>query len=68
MNPTRVLCVENQPEYKAALKSMLEAAGYQVTVADSGAEALQMLAAEPVNGVLLEYDFQMRLARRYELK
>jgi len=56
MNPTRVLCVENQPEYKAALKYMLEAVGYQVTVADSGAEALQMLAAEPVDGVLLEYD------------
>jgi CheY-like chemotaxis protein len=56
VNDTRVLCVETQPAYLEALKSILETAGYQVTPATTGGQALHMLTALPVDGVLLEYD------------
>ena len=56
MSATRVLCVENHPEYMAALKYMLETAGYEVMAATNGDQALRLLTALPVDGVLLEYD------------
>jgi CheY-like chemotaxis protein len=36
MTATRVLCVENHPEYMGALKYMLEKAGCEVTPATTG--------------------------------
>jgi len=36
MSATRVLCVENHPEYMGALKYMLETAGYEVMAATNG--------------------------------
>jgi len=56
MSATRVLCVENHPEYMGALKYMLETAGYEVMVATNGDQALHLLTTRPVDGVLLEYD------------
>ena len=56
MSATRVLCVENHPEYMGALKYMLETAGYEVTAATNGNQALHLLTTLPVDGVLLEYD------------
>jgi DNA-binding response OmpR family regulator len=56
MSDTKVLCVENQPEYVDALKYMLETAGYEVTIATTGQQALRLLASREVDGVLLEYD------------
>jgi DNA-binding response OmpR family regulator len=56
MSATRVLCVENHPECMAALQYMLETAGYEVMAATTGDQALHLLTALPVDGVLLEYD------------
>jgi len=56
MNATRVLCVENHPEYMGALKYMLEAAGYEVMAATTGSQGLRLLTDLHVDGVLLEYD------------
>lgn len=56
MNATRVLCVENHPEYMGALKYMLEAAGYEVMAATTGGQAMRLLTDLHVDGVLLEYN------------
>ena len=56
MSQTRVLCVENRPEYMDALKYMLKTAGYEVTAATNGDQALRLLTTLDVDGVLLEYD------------
>ena len=53
---TRVLCVENHPEYLGALVELLQAAGYEVISATSGQEALKILGEENFGGILLEYD------------
>ena len=56
MSHIKVLCVENRPEYMGALKYMLETAGYEVTSATTGDQALRLLTTLDVDGVLLEYD------------
>jgi len=56
MSVIRVLCVENHPGYMGALKSTLEKAGYAVTSATTGEQALRLLTTMHVDGVLLEYD------------
>jgi DNA-binding response OmpR family regulator len=56
MSNQRVLCVENHAEYLDALRYMLESAGYEVVTATSGSQGVSMLANNPVQGVLLEYD------------
>ena len=56
MSPTRVLCVENSPEYMGALKYTLERAGYEVMAATNGEQALRLLTTLDVDGVLLEYN------------
>jgi len=70
MSGIRVLCVENHPEYMGALKYMLETAGYDVTPATSGDQAVRMLTTLPVDGVLLEYDLPdaTGIAVRAEMK
>jgi CheY-like chemotaxis protein len=56
MSEIMVLCVENHPEYMDALKYVLERAGYEVTPATTGDQALRLLTTMHVGGVLLEYD------------
>ena len=56
MTDIKVLCVENHPEYMGALNYMLELAGYEVMSATTGGQALDLVRAHPVLGVLLEYD------------
>jgi CheY-like chemotaxis protein len=56
MSAIRVLCVENHPEYMGALKYLLERAGYEVTPATTGEQALHLLTILQVDGVLLEHD------------
>ena len=58
MNATRVLCVQNHPEYMGALKYMLEAAGYEVMAATTGGQGLRLLTDLHIDGVLLEYDLR----------
>jgi CheY-like chemotaxis protein len=70
MSNVRVLCVENHPEYMGALKYMLETAGYEVTAATTGDQALHLLTTLQVDGVLLEYDLPDATGRavRAEMK
>ena len=56
MTDTKVLCVENHPEYMAALTYLLESAGYEVMRATTASQALELVSVYPVLGVLLEYD------------
>jgi response regulator RpfG family c-di-GMP phosphodiesterase len=56
MSEMKILCVEHQPECMSALKHMLESAGYQVTTATTGTQALRLLTTREIDGVLLEYD------------
>jgi len=56
MSHIRLLCVENRPEYMDALKYMLKTAGYEVTAATNGDQALRLLTSLDVDGVLLEYN------------
>ncbi|MGA7381061.1 MAG: response regulator [Terriglobales bacterium] len=56
MTDIKVLCVENHPEYMGALKYMLESAGYEVMTATTGGQALDLVRANSVLGVLVEYD------------
>ena len=54
MDGIKVLCVENRPEHMATLQCMLEGIGCEVTPATSAGEALDLLAKQPVDGVLLD--------------
>jgi DNA-binding response OmpR family regulator len=56
MSEIRILCVKNHAEYMGALKYMLEKAGYEVTPAATGDQALRLLTTLNVDGVLLGYD------------
>jgi response regulator RpfG family c-di-GMP phosphodiesterase len=56
MDSIKVLCVENNPDSAYILQQLLEDVGYEVIEADSGKQAISLFAAEPVSGVLLEYD------------
>ncbi len=47
--PWRILCVDDEPNIVAALRRLFRSSGYQVLTATSGAEALTLLAQEPVN-------------------
>lgn len=50
--PWRVLCVDDEANILSALRRMLRPAGYQVSIAGSGAEGLALLAREPVDLVI----------------
>lgn len=56
MNEIRVLCVESHPESMTALCSILANNGYSVVSAINGRQALDLLEAHPIDGVLLESD------------
>jgi CheY-like chemotaxis protein len=56
MNGMTILCVEDQSEYMATLTCMLEGIGYEVTPASNGGQAIDLLANQTVDGVLLEYN------------
>jgi len=50
-----VLVVEDDPINQAVVRAMLEHAGYRCTVAGDGGSALQLLAAQPVALVLMDW-------------
>jgi response regulator RpfG family c-di-GMP phosphodiesterase len=55
MSGMTILCVEDQSEYMATLRCMLEGIGYEVMPASNGKEAMGLLANQTIDGVLLEY-------------
>ena len=52
--PKRILAIDDSPTYLAELGSVLREEGYDVVQAHSGEEALEMLAAQPPDCVLLD--------------
>jgi DNA-binding response OmpR family regulator len=52
--PKKILAVDDSPTYLEALSSVLRADGFEVALARSGEEALDLLAAQPVDCVLLD--------------
>jgi CheY-like chemotaxis protein len=50
-----ILCVDDEWNGLEGRKMLLEEAGFKVLVANSGADALQLLASNPVDLVLLDY-------------
>lgn len=47
-----VLCVDDEPNVLAALRRLLRRHGYEVLLAGSGAEGLQILESQPVGVVI----------------
>ena len=58
MTGMKILCVEDQPDYMATLTCMLEGIGYEVLPAGNRGQALNLLANQTIDGVLLEYNLQ----------
>jgi two-component system response regulator MprA len=52
--PARLLVVDDEPALREALQSSLEFEGYKVVTADDGLEALEALAADTYDAVLLD--------------
>jgi CheY-like chemotaxis protein len=52
--PTRVLVVDDNADSVIIMRGMLEPRGYQVLVAASGAEALEVIKTQPPDVVLLD--------------
>lgn len=50
----RILVVEDEPVVAEVLADAIRAAGYEALVALDGAEALDVLAATPVDGVFMD--------------
>jgi len=50
----RILIVDDEPAHRLMLRAHLEEAGFQVLEAASGQEALDLLAVEPVDLILLD--------------
>ena len=54
MNGTRVLVVDDEPQFLRALKTSLRAAGYAVETAVTGEEALTSAALTPFEAIILD--------------
>jgi two-component system NtrC family sensor kinase len=54
LSPKRVLTVDDSPTYLAAISDVLRDEGYDVVLARSGEEAIEMLAVQSVDCILLD--------------
>jgi two-component system, NtrC family, sensor kinase len=54
LDPKRILAVDDSATYLNELSSVLRTEGYEVVAARSGTQALDMLAAQPVDCILLD--------------
>jgi len=54
MRPCKILVIDDDPEVRMATRDFLSSKGYEVAVAEGGREALRLLAASPVDVVLLD--------------
>jgi DNA-binding response OmpR family regulator len=62
---TRILAVDDDSEFLSAVKGILETAGYEVTTASNGSEALQLITADPPD--LIVCDVAMPGINGYQL-
>ena len=56
MEKPKVLCIESDPDNLKVLKCLLETQGFLVIPAATGEQALDLIAGQPIDGVLLEYE------------
>jgi DNA-binding response OmpR family regulator len=54
LDPKRILAIDDSSTYLSEVSNMLLAEGYEVVAARSGMAALEMLAAQPVDCILLD--------------
>ena len=54
LDPKRILAVDDSATYLHELSTVLRGEGYEIVGARSGSEALEMLAAQPVDCILLD--------------
>jgi two-component system, NtrC family, sensor kinase len=54
LGPKKILAVDDSPTYLEALGDLLRSAGYEPALARSGEEALELLAIQPVDCILLD--------------
>jgi len=54
VSPARILVVEDEPDLRSLLDRSLEGAGYRVVLAEDGIEALEKVAIEPLDLILLD--------------
>lgn len=54
LSPKRVLAVDDSPTYLGSISDVLRDEGYDVVLARSGEEAIEMLAVQPVDCILLD--------------
>ncbi|HET9598138.1 MAG TPA: response regulator [Anaeromyxobacteraceae bacterium] len=52
--PRRVLVVDDDPDIRSLISEMLSATGYEVSTAQHGREALELLRAQPFGLVVLD--------------
>lgn len=50
-----ILCIDDNPEWLSGLKGLLEPEEYEVRVANSGHEGLELYASGPVDAVIVDY-------------
>jgi CheY-like chemotaxis protein len=52
----RLLCIDDDSAGLALRKAFLESAGYDVRIAGSGREGVRLVASQPFDAVILDYD------------
>ncbi|MBC7774055.1 MAG: response regulator [Phycisphaerae bacterium] len=65
---SRILIVEDDELLREALCSLLEQEGYEVHTAANGNEALEKIASEPYNAVILDLVFRSKYRYIHEIK
>ena len=50
-----ILCIDDNPDWLLGLKGLLEQEEYEVRVASSGREGLELYASQPVDAVIVDY-------------
>ena len=53
---TRVLVVDDDPQFRRVVRIALAASGYEVSEAADGLQALDEMGAKPINVVLLDWE------------
>jgi two-component system OmpR family response regulator len=54
LNKTKILCVDDEAEWRRMVGIFLKLAGFEVLAAQDGTEAMQLAETEPVGAVILD--------------
>ncbi len=59
-----ILCIDDNPDWLVGLKVLLGEEDYEVLVASSGSEGLELYASQPVDAVILDYQMPEMMGDR----